>query len=100
MPTELEEEVGEALAQECREIFGSSWSNEIKWKLARAAIAAVGRNLLGDFDEIKRRENTERLYHKAKAAGFPISTEPGSVNVVPRPKDGGPVFPRSEDDPL
>lgn len=35
------ERVGKAMQVECREVFGSSWSNDVAWRLARTAIAAM-----------------------------------------------------------
>jgi hypothetical protein len=40
-PTPIERAVGNALAAECQAIFGSSWSNDTRWRLARAAITAM-----------------------------------------------------------
>lgn len=40
--SEMIERVGEALAKACKEEFGSTWSNDVRWKFARAAIDAMG----------------------------------------------------------
>lgn len=32
------ERVGERLRKECLEVFGSTWSNDVAWRFARAAI--------------------------------------------------------------
>jgi hypothetical protein len=41
-PTEQEKRVGAALRDECQAIFGSCWSWNVAWRLARAAIRAHG----------------------------------------------------------
>jgi hypothetical protein len=35
------EQVGEALRNECRKVFGSAWSNDVAWRFARVAIEAM-----------------------------------------------------------
>jgi hypothetical protein len=40
-PSEMIEFVGSALAQACMERFGSTWSNDVRWKFARVAIEAM-----------------------------------------------------------
>lgn len=39
--SEMVERVGEALRKECLAIFGSTWSNDNAWRLAKAAIEAM-----------------------------------------------------------
>lgn len=39
--SDMIERVGSALAQACLEEFGSTWSNDVRWKFARAAIEAM-----------------------------------------------------------
>lgn len=38
---EMIERVGAALAKACLDEFGSTWSNDVRWKFARAAIGAM-----------------------------------------------------------
>jgi hypothetical protein len=40
-PTATERAVGKALRDECQKIFGSTWSFDNSWRLARAAIKAM-----------------------------------------------------------
>ncbi|TBG78634.1 hypothetical protein ELG76_04260 [Rhizobium leguminosarum] len=35
------ERVGERLRKECLEVFGSTWSNDVAWRFARAAIESL-----------------------------------------------------------
>lgn len=37
--------VGEALRQECLKIFGTTWNNDVAWRLARVAIAVCEKEL-------------------------------------------------------
>jgi hypothetical protein len=41
MPDTMIERVGERLRAECLEVFGSTWSNDVAWRFARAAIEAL-----------------------------------------------------------
>ncbi|XAI95977.1 hypothetical protein [Microcystis phage Mwe-JY26] len=39
--SDAERRVGDALAAECLRIFGACWDNDVRWRLARAAISAM-----------------------------------------------------------
>jgi hypothetical protein len=45
-PDELTRLVGERLRRECLSEFGSTWSNDVAWRFARAAIDEVRREQL------------------------------------------------------
>jgi DNA-binding MarR family transcriptional regulator len=53
-PSEMECRVGDALAARCRGIFGTTWSNDVRWAFARIAIATM-------------RKPTEAMYARANA---------------------------------
>ena len=38
------ERVGETLRKECLDVFGSTWSNDVAWRFARAAIREMREN--------------------------------------------------------
>ena len=44
--------VGDALADECQAIFGSTWSNDVRWKLAIAALRVVADVRLRELDQL------------------------------------------------
>lgn len=39
--SDMVERIGEALRKECLAIFGATWSNDVAWRLAQAAIEAM-----------------------------------------------------------
>jgi hypothetical protein len=40
-PDPIIRKLGDDLAKECLAIFGSTWSNDVRWRLARAALASL-----------------------------------------------------------
>jgi len=59
-PTPMEVAIGDALAAECRAIFGSCWSNDVRWRLARAALKAQAAEVERGRREERAREFMRR----------------------------------------
>jgi hypothetical protein len=49
-PNKLVVKVGDALATECQAIFGSTWGNDVRWRLAVAALRVVPDIRLRELD--------------------------------------------------
>lgn len=54
MTTNQIERVGEALRRECLAIFGSTWSNDIAWRLASTAIKEMDPDVLSSMAAERR----------------------------------------------
>ena len=40
-PDKIIKTLGDDLAKECEAIFGSTWNNDVRWRLAKAALASL-----------------------------------------------------------